>query len=239
LSFPTTGPRTRGNRAATAAAILATALAAALLGLPDRSPAASMKSPGDTRIVHKPGRIVPIPKDIPHQEGARIDSRLIPNIRWLYQRFPFYVTEGYAGPLRGVGTVGCPRCHVTNSDHHYAAALDLVALDFSTSCGRRWRPITRLARWAEPRQNAAVAPFRWIGYDGDSGHGCGHHLHLSWNHAPGRAFRTASWIQVFKVQFTGVAEHPRNPPFSGGHTGPDEGSGQETGGVSARMVSRR
>ena len=28
-------------------------------------------------------------------------------------------------------------------------------------------------------------PFRWVGYDGDAGHGCGHHLHLSWNHAAG------------------------------------------------------
>ena len=26
-------------------------------------------------------------------------------------------------------------------------------------------------------------PFRWVGYDGDAGHGCGNHLHLSWNHA--------------------------------------------------------
>ena len=239
MSFPTISPYPRGRNAVLAAAILVILAASILFAGAERSPAASMKSPGATRIIAKPGRIVPIPKDIPHQEGSRIDSRLIANLRWLQERFPFYVTEGYAGPLPGVGTVGCPGCHVRGSDHHYAAAVDLVALDFSSSCGRRWRPVTRLAHWAEPRQNATVAPFRWVGYDGDAGHGCGNHLHLSWNHAPGRPFRTASWIEVFKAQFTGVAGHPRNPPFSGGHTGPGGGTGQETGGVSARMATDR
>jgi hypothetical protein len=214
--------------------LLLSALLAASL-LVDSAGAASMRGPGATRIVHKPGRFVPIPNDIPHQAGSRIDSRLIPNLRWLRKRFPFYVTEGYAGPLKNVGTVGCPDCHVRGSDHHYGAAVDLVALDFSRSCSTRWRPITRLARWAEPRQNAPVSPFRWIGYDGDSGHGCGHHLHLSWNHADGPAFRPPAWIQVFRVTFTGVAP-PRKPPVTGGNSGPEPGAGEETGGVSARMV---
>jgi hypothetical protein len=226
-------PRRGGGGAALAPVLLLFLFAAAFLIPAGGAGAASMSGPGATRIVHKPGKFVPIPRDIPHQEGSRIDNRLIPNLRWLYKRFPFYVTEGYAGPLRNVGTVGCPGCHVDRSDHHYGAAVDLVALDFSTSCGRRWRSVTRLARWAEPRQNVPVRPFRWIGYDGDSGHGCGHHLHLSWNHAPGPVFRPPDWIEVFKVTFTG----PRKPPVTGGHDGPAPGAGAESGGVSVRMVA--
>ena len=142
--------------------------------------AASLRSPGPTFISRAPGQIVPIPRDIPHQAGSMIDRRLIPNLRWLSRRYHFYVTEGYAGPLSGYGKVGCPACHVSGSDHHYGLAVDLVAGNLTSGCTIGWRLVTALARWAEPRQNVPVAPFRWVGYNGDSGHGCGHHLHLSW-----------------------------------------------------------
>ena len=230
-------------RLALATLLPALALAAVLLAVPaEPADGASATSPGATRVSAGVGEIVPIPASIPHQEGAMIDRRLIPNLRWLHKRFPFYVTEGYAGPLRGYGTVGCPDCHVSGSDHHYGLAVDLAAPSFSTTCDGSWRALNRLARWAEPRQNRPVAPFRWVGYDGDAGHGCGHHLHLSWNHADGRPFRVASWVQVFKVRFQGVAEHPRGgnkdkpPP----RNGPSGGvSPVETGGVGADRVLAR
>ncbi|HKG35599.1 MAG TPA: hypothetical protein VKA89_04070 [Solirubrobacterales bacterium] len=236
-SFPHS--KNRGGIRRLPVALLAGLFAVLLLVPAGGAGGASMQGPGATRIVKKPGRIVPVPADIPHQAGSRIDSRLIANLRWLQKRFPFYVTEGYAGPLRNVGTVGCPGCHVSGSDHFYAAAVDVVALDFSTSCSRRWRPVTRLAHWSEPRQNVPVRPFRWIGYDGDSGHGCGHHLHLSWNHAPGRLYRPAAWIEVFRADFTGTSTPPRKPPPTGGQDGPSGPAGAETGGVSARMVADR
>ena len=156
--------------------------------------------PRGTFISHAQGRIIPIPRDIAHQDGAYIDRRLIGQMRYLDKRFgPLYITEGYAGPLRG-RTVGCPGCHVTGSDHFTALALDIAAPSGSTTCDRSWRRISALAAWAEPRQNVVRRPFRWVGYDGDAGHGCGHHLHLSWNSAPTRSFRVARWVELFKIR---------------------------------------
>ena len=79
--------------------------------------------------------------------------------------------------------------------------------------------MTRLADWAEPRQNHPRAPFRWVGYDGDAGHGCGNHLHLSWTHADAPHFRVVAWVEVFR----GGTEH------AGGGRGP-------TGGTSAGRI---
>jgi hypothetical protein len=220
----------------TAFALLLTiaSLLAGLLAAGDAG-AASARSPGATFISRAAGEIVPVPRAIPHQAGSMIDRRLIPNLRWLAKRYDFYVTEGYAGPLRGQGTVGCPECHVRGSDHHYGLAVDIVAADWSSRCSGGWRPITALARWAEPRQNVPVAPFRWVGYNGDSGHGCGHHLHLSWNHADGPSFRVADWVQLFRVKLQAAGDHPRpsrpRPPL--GPSGGVSPSPLESGGVEA------
>jgi hypothetical protein len=159
--------------------------------------AASLSGPGPTRLVYSTGRFVPIPASIPHEAGDMVDRRILSDLRWIAARFPIYVTDGYSGPLPGGGHAGCHGCHVRRSDHHYGLAVDIVPLRPSRRCDAAWLPITRLARWAEPRQNRPVPPFRWVGYSGDSGHGCGHHLHLSWNHAPGREFRVSDWVEVF------------------------------------------
>ena len=156
--------------------------------------------PRGTYISHRQGRIVPIPRDVAHQDGSYIDRRIIGQLRYLDKRFgPLYITEGYAGPL-GRRTIGCPDCHVTNSDHFTALALDIAAPSGSTRCDRSWRRISALAKWAEPRQNVVRRPFRWVGYNGDSGHGCGHHLHLSWNSAPTRSFHVARWVELFRIR---------------------------------------
>lgn len=156
---------------------------------------------------------MPIPASIPHEEGDMVDRRIVPNLRWIAQRFPIYVTDGYSGLLPGGGgRAGCHGCHVRNSDHYNGLAVDIVALNGRGGCDRGWRGITRLARWAEPRQNSPRPPFRWVGYDGDAGHGCGHHLHLSWEHAIAPMFTLAEWVEVFPVTRQGVAQQPAPQP---------------------------
>jgi len=68
-----------------------------------------------------------------------------------------------------------------------------VPLGGGTRCDASWAPITRLALWAEPVQSQPRPPFRWVGYDGDAGHGCGNHLHLSWEHAAAPRLQLAEW----------------------------------------------
>jgi hypothetical protein len=84
-----------------------------------------------------------------------------------------------------------------------------------------WRPVTRLAHWAEPSQSKPRAPFRWVGYDGDAGHGCGNHLHLSWEHAPAPMFQLAEWVEVFPVGAQEVATQPAPPAGPQGGAQPE------------------
>jgi hypothetical protein len=196
-------------------------------------------APTGTKLLYGTGKIVPIPASIPHEEGDMVDRRILPNLRWLAKRYPIFVTDGYSGPLPdGSGHAGCHGCHTKGSDHHYGLAVDIVPLNPSSSCDRNWAGITRLARWAEPTQNRPRAPFRWVGYDGDSGHGCGHHLHLSWNHAIGPEFQLVEWVEVFPVNFTGLkpvtAKKPNSAPKA--PPGPPGGISQVTsGGISPRV----
>jgi len=189
-------------RKLTIAAALATALCCLLPG-----PASA--GPTSTRVSYAAGEIVPIPASIPHEEGDMVDRRIVPNLRWIAQRFPIYVTDGYSGPLPNGEHIGCRGCHVRRSDHYNGLAVDIVALNGSNRCDAAWTGITRLAEWAEPLQNKPAAPFRWVGYDGDAHHGCGHHLHLSWEHAPAAHFELAEWVSVFPVRLQDVAPHPR------------------------------
>ena len=162
-----------------------------------------------TKTVHAAGRIVPIPASIPHEEGDMIDRRILPDLKWIASRFPIYVTDGYSGPLPNGRRAGCNRCHTRNSDHYNGLALDIVPASWSNRCDAKWTAITRLAKWAEPVQNKPRPPFRWVGYDGDSGHGCGHHLHLSWNHAEAAEYQLAEWVEVFP---TGLPVPTLAPP---------------------------
>jgi hypothetical protein len=203
---------------------MATFLAAAALlaGIP----AAAQGAP-PTRIVHASGRIVPIPAAVPHEPGDMIDSRIVPDLRWIAARFPIYVTDGYSGPLPGGRRAGCRGCHVRRSDHYNGLAVDIVPLRWSNRCDRNWRGITRLARWAEPRQNRPRPPFRWVGYEGDAGHGCGNHLHLSWEHAAAPQFQLAEWVEVFPARGGQTAGHPQPSTPPAGLTppaGPQGGS---------------
>jgi hypothetical protein len=203
---------TAAQKAGRALLALAAVLAIGLLAAN-----AASAGPAGTRLVYAPGEIVPIPAAIPHEEGDMVDSRIVPDLRWIGQHFPIYVTDGYSGPLPSGEHAGCNNCHVRGSDHYNGLAVDLVPLNgTSGKCDATWAPVTRLALWAEPLQNKPVLPFRWVGYDGDAGHGCGNHLHLSWNHAPAARFQLAEWVEVFPTGSVppGEPRHPRptSPP---------------------------
>jgi hypothetical protein len=219
-----------------ALAIAALSLAP-LLGICAYAEAAA--PPGPTKLLYATGKIVPIPASIPHEEGDMIDRRIIPNLRWIAQRFPIYVTDGYSGPLANGQHAGCHGCHTKNSDHHFGLAVDIVPLNPSNRCDTSWTGITRLALWAEPLQNKPQLPFRWVGYDGDAGHGCGHHLHLSWNHAVGPEFQVVEWVEVFPVASSNLKGTRRKKPNSAPRApvGPPGGIAQmSTGGVSPRLA---
>jgi hypothetical protein len=184
-----------------------------LVGIAILAATLASAGPDSTRLVYSPGKIVPVPASIPHEEGDMVDRRIVPDLKWLAQRFPIYVTDGYSGPLPNGKHAGCDNCHTRNSDHHNGLAVDIVALGAGSRCEGKWNAITRLARWAEPTQNRPVPPFRWVGYDGDAGHGCGHHLHLSWNHATVAEFRIADWVEVLpRDAAAGTPALPPPPP---------------------------
>ena len=91
---------------------------------------------------------------------------------------------------RAASTPAATTATSRDSDHYNGLAVDIVPLEASDrNATPTGAAISRLALWAEPVQSLPAPPFRWVGYDGDAGHGCGHHLHLSWNHAPAARVR--------------------------------------------------
>jgi len=190
-----------------------------------------------TKLLYGVGKIVPIPSSIPHEEGDMVDKRILPDLRWIAKRYPIFVTDGYSGPLPNGEHAGCNRCHTRGSDHYNGLAVDIVPLNGDGKCDTTWNGITRLALWAEPAQNKPRAPFRWVGYDGDAGHGCGNHLHLSWNHATAAEYTLAQWVEVFAANVKGAAPTaPTKPPEPPPPPRPSGGVAQASyGGVSARV----
>jgi hypothetical protein len=191
-----------------------TAFAAAVM-LACTAAAPASAAPPMTRFAYATGEIVPLPASIPHEEGDMVDRRIVPDLRWIAQRFPIYVTDGYSGPLPNGEHAGCNNCHVRNSDHYNGLAVDIVPLNGSGKCDTGWTAITRLAIWAEPTQGKPRPPFRWVGYDGDAGHGCGHHLHLSWEHAAAPMFQLAEWVEVLQGGSAKVAPRPQPKKAAG------------------------
>ena len=86
---------------------------------------------------------MPIPASIPHEEGDMVDRRILPDLRWIAEHFPIYVTDGYSGPLPSGGRGGCNRCHTRHSDHYNGLAVDLVPEGGGSKCDRSWLPITQ------------------------------------------------------------------------------------------------
>ena len=152
------------------------------------------------------GKFVPIP-GFP---GEKADRRLLTDIKYLRRKYDIFVTDGLSDD----------RVHAANGEHPIGLALDIVP---NAAKGGTWKEISRLAKRAEPQQNAPIAPFRWVGYNGDAGHGRGNHLHLSWNHSDTRPGRPAKTVYTLRCPGSGGG---------GGSTGGgrDGGGGRDDGG---------
>jgi hypothetical protein len=148
---------------------------------------------------------------IPGFPGERIDRRLLRDVRWLVRHYKIYVTDGFS----------TSDVHSANGEHPIGVALDIVP---NTAAGGTWAEITALARWAEPRRNAPILPFRWVGYDGDANHGRGHHLHLSWAHSPGRFGKPVESVYTLRCP------RPKREDGDGGRNDDGDGGGREDGG---------
>ena len=121
---------------------------------------------------------------VPGQGGASVDRRILPGVLYMIRRYRVRIGDGYS--LYGN--------HEPLGEHPLGLAVDIYP-----GPGGSWRQVSRLARWAEPRQNRPRPPFRWVGYRGDYNHGPGNHLHLSWQHTPGRRGRPVRKVWVFAV----------------------------------------
>lgn len=176
-----------------AVALLAFAFAFA----PAASPATVSLAPDGTRTVTGGGHFV----EIPGFPGRFTDRRLLPDIAWMASRFHIEITSGYS----------LSRAHTPKGEHPRGLAIDIVP-----GRGGSWADVTRLALWAEPGQDRPRAPFKWVGYRGDAGHGdpghcrrasrggtCFPHLHLSWQHAQTPIARPAPWVEVLRFKRLG------------------------------------
>ena len=131
---------------------------------------------------------------VPGQGWALVDSRILSDVLYLIGRYHVRITEGF-------GTIG----HSHFGEHPLSLAVDI-----EPGAGGTWDDVSRLARWAEPRQNRPRPPFRFVGWNGDYNHGhpsickprlgCAPHLHLSWAHSPAAPRRIARTVRVFEVR---------------------------------------
>jgi hypothetical protein len=206
--------RPRARRAVIALAMTALAVAAVA------SPAtARMRSTKISRHLCKTvhgGRFVPIP-DFP---GEQIDRRLLPDIRWMERRFDIFITDGYSlDPV-----------HSRDGEHPLGLATDIVP---NRAEGGTWGEIGELAHLAEPKQNQPRPPWRWVGWNGDPGHGRGKHLHLSWMHSSAEPGHPARVVYTRRcpgpTQATARRRAARHRHQLSGGTSPS-GSGSLSGG---------
>ena len=155
------------------------ALAALAVAAPARMTTTELG--GKLCFVEGGGRFV----DIPGFPGEMIDRRLLRDINLLERRYDIFITDGYS----------TADYHSKNGEHPIGLALDIVPQPGPQGS---WKKVTRLAKWAEPRQNHPRTPFRWVGYNGDANHGRGDHLHLSWSHSETRPKRPARAIYTMQ-----------------------------------------
>jgi hypothetical protein len=67
-----------------------------------------------------------------------------------------------------------------------------------------------------------MMPWRWVGWNGDAGHGRGNHLHLSWSHSPSKPGHPARVVYTRRCPKSGGD----GKPSGGGH---HDGGGQHDG----------
>lgn len=162
-------------------AILATVLALGVLAAAAPARMTTTELSGKLCLTQGGGRFV----DVPGFPGESIDRRLLRDISFLERRYDIFITDGYS----------TADYRARNGEHPIGLALDIVPQPGPSGS---WREITKLAKWAEPRQDQTRAPFRWVGYNGDNNHGRGDHLHLSWSHSETRPKRPAR--SVYTIQ---------------------------------------
>jgi hypothetical protein len=147
--------------------------------------------PDGFRTVEGHGRFV----DIPGFPGKKVDRRLVPDVAWLVRRYNLSITSAYS----------LSKVHEQKGEHPRGLAVDVVP-----GAGGSWASLARLARWAEPAEDMPREPFKWVGYNGDRGHGdpshckvrkgCFPHLHLSWQHGDSPRARPAPWVNVLRFR---------------------------------------
>jgi hypothetical protein len=164
-------------------------LAATALALTTSSASAqrTARVPDGYKTIEGHGRFV----EIPGFPGKKIDRRLLPDVAWLVRRYHVSVTSAYS----------LSKVHDQKGEHPRGLAVDLVP-----GPGGSWAALARLARWAEPDEDVPRDPFKWVGFNGDKGHGdpahcnprkgCFPHLHLSWQHGDTRRAHPAPWVNV-------------------------------------------
>jgi hypothetical protein len=154
---------------------------------------------------------------IPGFPGEKVDRRLLPDIHWMVRKFHIFITDAYStDPV-----------HAGSGEHPIGLATDIVP---NTAKGGTWNDIAQLHRLAEPHQNEPIMPWRWVGWNGDPGHGRGNHLHLSWSHSDTKPRHPA------RVVYTRICPEPPGDPGTpqhhhrhhAGHQG--DGSGGVSGG---------
>lgn len=182
----------------------------------------STKLAGGVCLTEGGGRFV----EIPGFPGERIDRRLLPDVRMLVRRYDVFVTDGFSTSA----------VHASSGEHPLGLALDLVP-----RAGRgTWAQIDALAGFAEPQPDRPVAPFRWVGYDGDANHGRGHHLHLSWSHSPGTFGKPVRSVYTMRCPKRGDRDRrpsPVEPSEPSGGTEPGKPPPSEpSGGIEPRLA---
>jgi len=202
-------------------AVLALTLGALTMAV---SPAAGMRSEKIAthlcKTVHG-GRFV----GIPGFPGEKIDRRLLPDIRWMKRRFDIFITDGYStDPV-----------HAGNGEHPIGLATDIVP-NFAKAGS--WGEIGDLAHLAEPVQDQPIMPWRWVGWNGDAGHGRGNHLHLSWAHSDTEPGHPARVVYTRRCPRSGddqpLPDHRHRDGTSGGTgAGSGGGGGGSDGGTGA------
>lgn len=154
---------------------------------------------------------------IPGFPGEKIDRRLIPDIRWMKRKFHIFITDGYSrDPV-----------HAEAGEHPIGLATDIVP---NFAKGGTWNDIGDLAHLAEPRQDRPIMPWRWVGWNGDAGHGRGNHLHLSWSHSDTKPGHPARVVYTRRCPGTGGHHRSGDDGHHHHHNGSSGGTGAGDGG---------
>ena len=140
----------------------------------------------------------------PASRARRSTGDCCPDIRWMKRRYDIFITDGYStrpGPRGERRAPDRPRDR-HRPEHGQRAAPGARSASSRTSPSRsRTQPIP---------------PWRWVGWNGDAGHGRGNHLHLSWMHSPSPARASGPRRLYAQVPDGPAATEPSGSGHNGG-----------------------